>query len=352
MNSPVRCKLQDVAKSKSLSHQDARFASSVNLNAPPRAPPLLLTGDEHFISKDGKSHTLYKLKGRSPFYDIALKETYDIEKARKNISLVSTTSTVPKDGDKNSHDASTDSQLFSFDLQEINNGYKNGAGTGSMTWESSVAMSLFFTENPHELKGDVIELGSGVGMGAILSKVAKELSQDSDDVSVTCTDVNDDILDILEQNMEKAAKSNELFENHNMKVQKLDWFDYVALDSSARESTHYDTIIASDCAYLKSQVNPLSETISTLLGKESKLHMFAPANRSVVYSLMHELRATKQLTVQVEDFELSKNRIRVDKSISSTNATHISHILHITACHGKCNQISSGFKIENMHDID
>ena len=346
VRTPVYCKLRDATKSKSLPRQD--FATSVDFGVP-RAP-LLLTGDEHFISKDGKSHTLYKLKSPSPFCDVALKESYDIENARKNLSLVST---APKDGGNKFSVASTDSNLFSFNLQEINNGYKNGAGTGSMTWESSVAMSLFFTENPHELKGDVIELGSGVGMGAILSKVAKELSQESDDVSVTCTDVNDAVLEMLEQNMEKAAKShNGLFNNHNIKVKKLDWFDYAETDRSTIEPTHYDTIIASDCAYLKSQVNPLSETIASLLGIESKLHMFAPANRNVVYELIHELRVTKQLTVQIEDIELSKNRIRVDETISSTKH-NTSRILHITAWRAKRNKKCSDFKTESMmYSID
>ena len=81
--------------------------------------------------------------------------------------------------------------LFSFHLQEINNGIQEGAGTGSMTWDSSVTMSLYFTENPHELKDNVLELGSGVGLGAMMTKVASELSSNSDNVSVTCTDVND-----------------------------------------------------------------------------------------------------------------------------------------------------------------
>jgi hypothetical protein len=44
-------------------------------------------------------------------------------------------------------------------------------------------MGLYFAHNPLELKGEIIELGSGVGLGGILSTVAKELSPDADDVS-------------------------------------------------------------------------------------------------------------------------------------------------------------------------
>jgi predicted nicotinamide N-methyase len=151
-----------------------------------------------------------------------------------------------------------------------------------MTWDSSVCMGLYFAHNPLELKGEIIELGSGVGLGGILSTVAKELSPDADDVSLTCTDVNDEVLGMLEHNMDKAAESPGYFDNDNVHVKKLDWFAFVNNETTTEESKQYDTIIASDCAYLKSQVNPLSETTDKLLGKESKLHTFAPINRTVV----------------------------------------------------------------------
>ena len=327
------------------------FANSVNSMAPPRTgAPLLLTGDQHYISEDGKSHTVYKLKG---YAGLHLEEAYDIEKARKRIRLVN-----PIVAPSCKEDARID--LFSFELQEISNGYKLGSGTGSMTWESSVAMSLYFTENPQELKGNLIELGSGVGLGAILSKVAKELSPDEDDLSVTCTDVNDDILEMLEQNMDKAAASNVLFENDNIHIEKLDWFDYVGKENITENgSKQYDTIIASDCAYLKSQVNPLSETISQLLGTEAKLHMFAPTNRTVVYELANELKESKQMKVEFEDIELFKNRVRAD--VSNTQKTEgtscsISRFLHITAWHENKsfdrNITGENVETKNIYDID
>jgi predicted nicotinamide N-methyase len=323
------------------------FGRSACVLSPPPSEPLLLTGDEHYISKDGRSRTVYKLKGHSGNISdcsVLLEETYDIEKASKKISLISEPAAVNDDLSEDRID------LFSFDLQEINNGYKNGAGTGSMTWESSIAMSLYFNQHPNELKGDVIELGSGVGLGAILSKVATELSQE-DDISVTCTDVNDDILKMLQHNMDKAAK--------NVHIKKLDWCDFVTKNDDTNEREKYDTIIASDCAYLKSQVNPLSATISQLLGKESKLHMFAPANRSVVYDLADELRDTKHMNVQVEDMELSKKRIKTEK-LSSTFANgsvdglyDTSRFLHITAWHAKSADQAIARDVECMLcDID
>lgn len=345
----VSRKLRDAANS-------SRFSSSA---VPPRT--LLLTGDEHYISKDGKSRTVYKLEGRVTdcnldlsYSNVAIEETYDIEKAKKKISLVSPV--PPKEG---SSASDTQVDLFSFDLQEINNGYKTGAGTGSMTWESSVAMSLYFTQNPHELKGNVIELGSGVGMGAILSKVAKELSSYEDNMSVTCTDVNDDVLEMLQHNMDKAAKSPGLFENDNVQIKKLDWFDYGGDGRKPNdEKEQYDTIIASDCAYLPKQVNPLSETIAQLLGEKSKLHMFAPINRTVIYQLTETLKETKHMHVQVENIELSKKRIKeeeytCDKVQEDSRGT--SRFVHITAWHSSCidqDNMTGERQHKSMSDID
>lgn len=321
---------------------NSRFSSSI---APPRT--LLLTGDEHFISKDGKSRTVYKLKDINVDCEqdlpVAIEETYDIEKAKKKISLVSPAPPKEADGDAPQVD------LFSFDFQEINNGYKTGAGTGSMTWESSLAMSLYFTQNPHKLKGNVIELGSGVGMGAILSKVGKDLSSAENDMSVTCTDVNDDVLKVLAQNLKQAAKSP-AFENNNVQILKLDWDDYVENDSkSSTQAKQYDTVIASDCAYLPKQVNPLSETISQLLGKESKAHLFAPANRTVVYQLTERLEA-KNMKVVIENIEMTKKRMK-EKSYVTPGT---SRFVHITAWHKNCVNQTAACKNKQsiMSDID
>lgn len=388
----VSLKLIDAAKTTSNQQHDVHIDcsgscvtdSTVNRTAAlripllfPSATPLMLTGDEMFISQDGQSHTIYRLEGRSastlgPFRDIVLEESYDIEHAIKKMSLLCR-STV--NGDKirpdylNTLTKTQDTAVFSFQLQEINNGVQSGAGTGSMTWESSIAMSLYFTENPHELKGNVIELGSGVGLGAILTKVAKELSSDTDNVSVTCTDANDEVLQMLEHNMDAAANSSTrgLFENDSIHIQKLDWFDFVGKDDMVQErSQQYDTIIASDCAYVRSQVKPLSETISQLLGKKGqhrqKLHMFAPVNRAVIYELTDELRDSKNMNVRVERIELSKHRIKATEKSTSIFSVEsperslgISKFLHIIAWHpeiaDQANSCDSREK-NSMFDID
>lgn len=116
---PLRTKDEDVG---SRERKGRRFASSIS--SPRTIAPLLLTGDERFISEDGKSRTVYSLDFRSMDFKVTpanifvLEETYDIENVKKRISLVAS---LNKES-SNSDDASVD--LFSFDLQEINNGYK------------------------------------------------------------------------------------------------------------------------------------------------------------------------------------------------------------------------------------
>jgi len=176
--------------------------------------------------------------------------------------------------------------------------------------------------------------------------------------SMTLTDANDDVLNMLRQNV-----ANALYTTDGISIQKLDWFDY--LDTSIQRSRdenesdeRYDTIIASDCAYLHQQVVPLSNTISRLLSKKnrsSKLHMFAPYNRGVVYEVIDELDR-RDMHVLVDEVELSKYRIKQqqemniggnmssiwnDSRSSLKEASHCgSKFLHIIAWH------------KTKHDID
>ena len=121
--------------------------TSVLITPPPPQQLLLLEGDEMFISQNGKSHTVYQLKDRSKGIttdtDIILQEIYDIEHARKTISLLrqeageylSNNSSMSSCRKKNS-------EIFSFDLQEINHGVLTGCGTGSMSWDSSIGKMI------------------------------------------------------------------------------------------------------------------------------------------------------------------------------------------------------------------
>lgn len=215
-------------------------------------------------------------------------------------------------------------------------------------------MGLYFALHPNELRGNVLELGSGVGLGGILCNAATNINNANDTVtsakrSVTLTDVNDDVLDMLQKNMDSAAKSSCNRVRGDISIQKLDWFDFLGDNTQPNSSDQYNTIIASDCAYLHSQIAPLSETILKLLGNEhmAKLHMFAPYNRGALYELIEELHL-KDMHVVVEEIELSKYRIKqgrctdivrelcgwnVDTEQVQDMTCSESKFLHITAWH-------------------
>ena len=121
---------------------------SVLITLPPPQQPLLLEGDEMFISQNGKSHTVYQLKDRSKGIttdtDIILQEIYDIEHARKTISLLRQEAGEYSSNNNSSMSSSSrkNSEIFSFDLQEINHGVLTGCGTGSMSWDSSIGKMI------------------------------------------------------------------------------------------------------------------------------------------------------------------------------------------------------------------
>jgi len=355
------------------------------LITPPPTPPLLLEGDEMFISRAGKSHTVYHLERTSnnsySSREIFLEEKYDIEGAWKRMSLVGPATLLSDDcnafaysNKKGQKQQLQLDEIFSFDLQEINHGVQNGSGTGSMSWDSSVVMGLYFAANPDELRGNILELGSGVGLGGILSNaVTKNSTHTSARVqnSVTLTDVNDDVLDMLRKNTHAAA-----FNDDMVFIKKLDWFDFLGdsketkPNSQLKEYERYDTIIASDCAYLHSQIDPLSETMLKLLDRDdggSKLHMFAPYNRGVVHDLVEQLHG-KNMHVQLEELEMSKYRIKrevqfeklhwnADMAVSNDDdmTCSISKFLHITAWHKTMVEIADDVHIvihDAMTDID
>lgn len=313
---------------------------------PPPTPQLLLEGDVHHISSDGKSHTYYRLLSSSNKEDsLLLEEVYDIENARKDITLLQTTTA------DNDDEAKCQEVIVSFPLQEINHGIQNGAGTGSMTWDSSIVMGLYFGLQPETLYGnDVVELGSGVGLGGLLTYYASSTTNNNNKnkgnegvvdrmSSLTLTEINQDVIDMLRYNTAAASKATTVAARHHprhqqLHIEEMDWFDFI--ENKGQKNGHdkekkYDTIIASDCIYLPSQSKPLSETIVKLLRIEKKghhhvqqnqeeeqqqqrqqamAHIFSPYNRGCIQDLIHELQEEKKMDVNIETLELSKFRVK------------------------------------------
>ena len=174
--------------------------------------------------------------------------------------------------------------LGRVDIQEIDEGVFGSAGTGATTWESSLVMSLFFADHPDLLRGSLLELGCGIGVGSILSHLGPLVKHhDIPLQSVTLTDGNDKCLQQCRQNIHQAWKSlSSLFpEKENppeIQVRKLDWNE--DLDTSMLQK--YDTIIACDVCYLYPDITPLVSTIRKLLRKNGNCHLFGPCKCELI----------------------------------------------------------------------
>jgi len=178
--------------------------------------------------------------------------------------------------DSNNND---DILLFSFDLQEINHVVQNSSSTGSMSWDASIVMGLYFALYPVELCGNTLHILSSNAAAATTLAITSDDdgSGDDDDErnkerrAVTLTDVSDDVLNMLQQNIKAAAKpsttgdDDRILKNTDVSIQKLDWFGFSNDSennqnnassnnngnnniSSNNTSSTYNTIIASDCA--------------------------------------------------------------------------------------------------------
>jgi len=380
-------------------------AAAASIITPPPSPQLLLEGDEMYISSDGKSHTYYRLHHahhHPASIEYLLEEAYDIENARKDITLLQQQS-FSNDDNCNDKEMTTStpskpttaaqqphylSKIFSFPLQEINNGIQKGVGTGCTTWDSSIVMGLYFGMYPQELLvgKDVLELGSGVGLGGILARVVSKRCMnvgksngEEDRVRFTLSEVNRDIINMLRYNTTVAAAANAssgLLESDELHIEQMDWFDFLvggtnvqhhhsstaAATTAARKK--YDTIIASDCIYLPSQIKPLSETIAKLLASDNpnnqKAHIFSPYNRGFIQDLIHELREGKNMDVHVETIEMSKFRVKYTES-ENVNMSRLNWLLGedettykrqdvVSSCTSKFLHITASFKNDGVKE--
>jgi hypothetical protein len=208
-------------------------------------------------------------------------------------------------------------------------------------------MGLYFGLQPETLYGnDVVELGSGVGLGGLLTYYASSTNMKNkgnegvvDSMSsLTLTEINQDVIDMLRYNIAAASEATTTVvarhhpRHQQLHIEEMDWFDF--LGNNGQKNGHdkekkYDTIIASDCIYLPSQVGPLSETIIKLLRTEkgrhhaqlkqkqeqAMAHIFSPYNRGCIQDLIHELQEEKKMDVNIETLELSKFRVKSSSCI-------------------------------------
>lgn len=166
---------------------------------------------------------------------------------------------------------------------------------GSSVWDSSHAMILYCMANPEFIKGRGLEVGSGIGLGGILSCVgagiasgATESSKSSgyqsiEEIANTPVEEEGEGLPGFEKkyapvpnNMVKLLLSdshesllNKCFVNVNkssfppakVEIRQLDWNQRVPNEMKGQ----YDFILGCDCAYYFPLVNPLARTVAYTL---------------------------------------------------------------------------------------
>ena len=324
----------------------------------------MLEGDRFELSVDGISRTAYRLKTPDTS-GLLVEELYDVNKATKTFIL--------RRSDANhqhahyTYDATTPnpsnpsidlgSAYQTIELHELEATKVDAVGTGAMSWESSIAMSLFFSYNPHLLSGHILELGSGCGHGGILvlsqlfSKASMRgaywpLSTDRSRSwnlpieSFVFTDYQNEILDQCARNVHSAFSQNSILSQVHFQTRILDWNSFSAEDDiSSSDLPPYKTILASDCAFRCCDIEPLSETIVRLLSihKDACFHTFGPINRSALHTLTKALRA-KGMRVEVDTLEMERLRLMPSRSgnvclekAAQQASAGTAKILHITA---------------------
>jgi predicted nicotinamide N-methyase len=262
--------------------------------------PVLLLEGETLAIENGESRTLYEMD-RSP---VAIEEIYQLKKAKKTFRI----------RNKCEHDNVFGKQLASLELQEMRN--VTHRTTGAVTWESSIAMAMFFCERPELLRGRAIELGSGVGLGGILANLGPALQIRGCDFannapleSLTMTDSCQEVLDQCVRNVQ-AARCFLPWILPTVYIAHLDWYDVAKSSDSSIDK--YDTVIACDCAYRYEDNPALCQALTALLSKKdsSQIHMFGPYNRAALQGCVQYLTDDLGLEVYLEWIDVQRSRLK------------------------------------------
>ena len=379
--SPQSAQIQHMIRrsSSSSSSSDLSLPSSTTVEQSGAPPLLMLEGDRFELSADGISRTAYRLK-HPAMNDLLVEELYNINKATKKFIL-----RRPDANHQFAHDTyasrrptnplnpsiNLGSAYQTIELQELAATKVDAVGTGAMSWESSITMSLFFRCNSHLLSGHILELGSGCGHGGILVlsqlfssaswkgkhwPVSGDRSRPSID-SFVFTDYQNEILDQCARNVHSAFSQSSIPSQVHLQTEILDWNSFSTEDEMPNGGLpQYKTILASDCAFRYCDIEALSETIVRLLSirQDAAFHTFGPINRGALHSLIDALK-TKGINVEVETLEMERLRLMPSRSsdiclekIAQQASTGIAKILHITAWWRHAEDSNSG----NIHDLD
>lgn len=299
-------------------------------------PILLLEGDP-LIDCDGVAHSLYTLE--SPKSNVSIQESFCFKTCDKTFTFLELEKegTVKKGQRYHNH-------LNIIKIQEIPHGLQN-YGTGSLTWESSIIMSLYFTIHPDKLHGKILELGSGCGLGLLTWNVGNAL--DSRINSFTFTDYSTQVLTQCQENIQRHLNLLPF----EINVQYLDWYDCQD-DAKSQRTLMYDTLIASDVAYRNQDLEALKATIKQFLRFGSCAHIFGPMNRSTLQNLIHELEHDEYLDIETEVLKVSRRRLLsrdpLTDYIAEPDSTTIL-FLHISI---RKRNVAMAASITSFNDID
>lgn len=299
---------------------DTSSASYSHGSCSVRPKLLLLSGDEYVVASNGVTRTIYDLAGgpasSSPLSSscrYSIEEQYNLNKAHKSFLirgrdkiLHSTTSST----NSNHNVSQKQDTLITLHIQEIQNGIAS-AGTGACTWEASIASALYFSLRPSLVAGKVLELGSGVGLAALLTiqlvsasipvhqrqnhilaqhKNSSSSSASSSFESLTLSDHSPEVIQQCRQNLQRNADANTQYTprtsiQSNVNVIHLDWHECVeggtatrrrmakntnSMDDRYRHREYYDTIVGSDIVYSRQDIIPLLTTIAQHLRRGIK----------------------------------------------------------------------------------
>eukprot|EP00546_Thalassionema_frauenfeldii_P011289 CAMPEP_0178916928 /NCGR_PEP_ID=MMETSP0786-20121207/12942_1 /TAXON_ID=186022 /ORGANISM="Thalassionema frauenfeldii, Strain CCMP 1798" /LENGTH=345 /DNA_ID=CAMNT_0020590379 /DNA_START=151 /DNA_END=1188 /DNA_ORIENTATION=+ len=327
-------------------------------------PMLLLEGDKLCIDQNGISRTYYEIKRCTPSSSclcqdqkqlvpsLSLEETYDLNSASKAFHLREKGITSPSRKIFDDSGASTVAgnngvinigkrMLPSIQLQEIGGGVSKSAGTGSVTWESSIAMSLFSSTNPCFLRGNILELGSGVGLGGML--LYRLAIGNTGYGTLTLSDGNLEVIEACRENCFRA--------NIPLHVKHLEW-----TNNFRKQIELYDTILASDCAYKEEHINPLVSTMMSHLKPDGCIHIFGPHNRATLHLLIAKLKDSQNMDVQMNIIEMSRYRLPPQRIKEEQKSNYVSQnvvkFIHAVVSSNQNANYEKSYDSSSMHDID
>jgi len=222
-----------------------------------------------------------------------------------------------------------------------------GDNLGSSVWDSSHAMALYCMANPDIIKGKGLEVGTGVGVGGILSCIgagivsgATEISPSSgyqsiEDIAnspvddgeslpgtekkfapvstllakVVLTDSSESLLNKCFSNINQSS-----FPSSKVEIRQFDWNQRVPNEMKGQ----YDFIIGCDCAYYFPLVNPLARTVAYTLQTSPYdkvdnqqrvggqfLHI-GPEHRENIQDLRRKLRKGYRMNMKTQDLVMER----------------------------------------------